>query len=57
MPVREVPAQNADEEKGTATRYELQFEPDDPSNPRNWPSRVKWTKIIVFSSMAFITYV
>ncbi len=31
--------------------------PDDPANPMNWSSRVKWSNIAVVSAITFITYV
>jgi hypothetical protein len=31
--------------------------PDDPSNPLNWPSRMRWSHIVVVSLLALVTYV
>lgn len=31
--------------------------PDDPANPMNWSSRVKWSNIAVVSAITFITYI
>lgn len=39
-----------DEEKRAAS-YGLRFSSDDPSNPRNWSSRVRWSN---YSSVIFI---
>jgi len=30
--------------------------PDDPQNPLNWSSRMKWGNIAVVSSITFLTY-
>lgn len=31
--------------------------PNDPENPMNWPSKLKWGNIAVVSAITFITYV
>ncbi|KPM44132.1 hypothetical protein AK830_g2419 [Neonectria ditissima] len=35
----------------------LDFEPDSPDNPRNWPEAFKWTVVVMLACMAFtVTY-